>query len=63
MDVDAAALQDISNQLDEDPREAGVLVGFIAGYAAGLAEGSQMASFERAHRASVQFMRQRLTRE
>ena len=63
VDVDLGALQVLSHHLEEEPREAGVLVGFIAGYAAGLAQGGQMASFERAHRASIQFMRQHLTRE
>lgn len=36
----------------EDP-DAGIAAVFIAGYAAGLAEGTEQADFDRAHRMSV----------
>ena len=61
VEVNLEALQKISAHLDNDPNQDRILTGFIAGYAAGLAQGSEMASFERAHQASVQFMQQYFT--
>ena len=61
--VDGEALERIADTIKDDPPVDHVLVGFIAGYAAGMAQGSGMASFERAHAASVQFMRKHLSRE
>ncbi len=61
VDINLEALQQISAQIQHDPHQDPMLVGFIAGYAAGLAQGGDMASFERAHQASVQFMQQYFT--
>ncbi len=56
VDVDLDVLQEIAQNVNDDPHRDRILVGFIAGYAAGLAEGGGMATFDRAHAASVQFM-------
>ncbi len=61
--VNVQTLEEIAHHVDDDPDQARLLVGFIAGYAAGLAQGGQMASFARAHGASVQFMHKHLTGE
>ncbi len=61
--VNIEALEELAQTIPDNTPDPKLLVGFIAGYAAGLAEGSDMASFERAHSASVQFMRKYLTRE
>lgn len=37
-----------------------LLGGFLAGYATGMAEGSQQADFDRAHRAALAFLTQQL---
>ena len=60
VEVDLEALQNISAHLEDEPSQDPIVTGFIAGYAAGLAQGSGMASFERAHSASVQFMQKHL---
>lgn len=54
--IDVAALQEIAHNINDEPQRDQILVGFIAGYAAGLAEGSGMAAFHKAHAASVRFM-------
>lgn len=56
VDIDIEGLQAIAAHFTADPNRDQLLVGFIAGYAAGLAEGSDMATFDRAHAASVQFI-------
>ena len=61
--VNIEALEKIAATIKDDPTKDHVLVGFIAGYAAGMAQGSGMAAFERAHTASVQFMGKHLARE
>ena len=61
--VNIEALEKIAATIKDDPSKDHVLVGFIAGYAAGMAQGSGMASVERAHAASVQFMGKHLARE
>ncbi|WP_022871531.1 hypothetical protein [Yaniella halotolerans] len=61
--VDIAALQTVAHNINDDPQRDYLLVGFIAGYAAGLAEGGGMAPFDKAHAASVGFMRKNTSRE
>jgi len=56
VNIDADALQGIAANVTTAPDRDQLLVGFIAGYAAGLAEGSGMATFDKAHAASVRFM-------
>lgn len=56
VNVDIDTLKAIAATINDDPLRDHLLVGFVAGYAAGLAEGTGMASFDRAHAASVQFM-------
>ncbi|MGO1536089.1 MAG: hypothetical protein ACTHWM_04115 [Yaniella sp.] len=63
VDIDIVTLQEIAQNLNDDPQRDRILVGFIAGYAAGLAEGGGMATFDKAHAASVQFMYKRTSRE
>lgn len=63
VNIDVAALQNLATKTSDDPNQAHILVGFIAGYAAGLAEGSGMTGFDRAHAASVQFMHKTLAVE
>lgn len=63
VDVDIDVLQKIVQNLNDDPNRDRILVGFVAGYAAGLAEGGGMATFDRAHAASVQFMDKATSRE
>jgi len=63
VEVDLQTLEDISSSLPDESPKNRLMVGFIAGYAAGLAEGGGMASFDRAHAASTRFMRQQLTQE
>lgn len=57
VEVDLETLNKVATTIEDDPSQAQLLTGFIAGYAAGLAEGGGMADFERAHSASVRFMR------
>lgn len=61
--VDIATLRDIADALEHDEQTDKLLVGFIAGYAAGLAQGSGMAGFDKAHAASVRFMTKSLGAE
>ncbi|HIW47053.1 MAG TPA: hypothetical protein H9884_09175 [Candidatus Yaniella excrementigallinarum] len=56
VDIDIAALQRVAANLHANQSDDQLVVGFLAGYAAGLAEGAEMASFERAHAASLKFM-------
>ena len=63
VDIDLVTLQEIVQNLNDDPQRDSILVGFIAGYAAGLAEGGGMATFDKAHAASAQFMYKRTSRE
>jgi len=56
VDIDIAALKRIAENLDASHSTDQLVVGFLAGYAAGLAQGADMASFERAHAASLKFM-------
>lgn len=63
IEIDTVALRRIAETVQEDPPTDALLVGFIAGYAAGMAEGSGMAGFDKAHAASVRFMAKDLTRE
>lgn len=56
VEVDTQTLQGIAANISTASDRDQLLVGFIAGYAAGLAEGSGMATFDRAHAASMQFM-------
>lgn len=63
VDIDIVTLQEIAQNLNDDPQRDRILVGFIAGYAAGLAEGGGMATFDKAHAASVQFMYKHTSRE
>lgn len=61
--VNTQALEEIADTIKDDPATDHLLVGFIAGYAAGMAQGGGMASFEQAHAASVQFMGKHLSKE
>ena len=63
VDVNTDGLHQIADTVNEDPGTDQLLVGFIAGYAAGLAQGSGMAKFDTAHAASVRFMTKHLIRE
>lgn len=56
VEIDIAALKRVAANVHADQSEDQLVVGFLAGYAAGLAEGAEMASFERAHAASLSFM-------
>lgn len=56
VNVDIDILQSIASTIKDDPNRDRLLIGFIAGYAAGLAEGSDMTTFDHAHAASVKFM-------
>lgn len=61
--VDINALRRIADGIEYDPKTDELLVGFIAGYAAGMAQGSGMAGFDKAHAASVNFMAKNLVTE
>lgn len=61
--VDVEALRRIADGIDYDHNTDELLVGFIAGYAAGMAHGSGMAGFAKAHAASVNFMAKNLLTE
>lgn len=63
VEVDVPTLEELSTRTPDDPTKARLLIGFIAGYAAGLAQGGSMASFDRAHAASLRFLRKQLMRE
>lgn len=63
VEVDLETLDRIAATIDDGPSQAHLLIGFIAGYAAGLAEGGGMADFDRAHAASVRFMRKHVVGE
>lgn len=64
IEVDTAALHQLVNAVNAHPTAKDALVmGFIAGYAAGMAQGEGMASFDRAHTASLRFMHRTLTGE
>lgn len=63
VELDLDTLQHLIATLGDDAEHAPLLVGFIAGYAAGRAEGEGMASFERSHAASVRFMAKSLSGE
>ena len=63
VDVDTAALRRIADGIDHDQHTDDLLVGFIAGYAAGMAQGSGMADFDKAHAASVRFMTKNVAAE
>lgn len=56
VEIDIATLGRIAANLDLTQIQDKLTIGFIAGYAAGLAEGAQMASFDHAHAASLKFM-------
>ena len=60
LDEVAALGAQARSQHPEDP-DAGTTVAFLAGYAAGLAEGSGQADFDRSHRASLSALRRMLT--
>lgn len=57
LEVRIETLHQIAKSIQDDPETDQLLTGFIAGYAAGMAQGSGMASFDRAHTGSVRFMR------
>ena len=63
VDVDTDALRRIADGIENNPETDDLLVGFIAGYAAGMAQGSGMAGFDKAHSASVSFMVKNLVTE
>ncbi|GAA4107949.1 hypothetical protein [Enteractinococcus coprophilus] len=61
--VDIATLRHIADAIDHDEQTDKLVVGFIAGYAAGIAQGTGMAGFDKAHAASVSFMAKSLGTE
>lgn len=63
VDVDTATLLQLAQRLNHDPETDPVHIGFVAGYAAGMAQGSGMADFDKAHAASLRFMSKMLDKE
>lgn len=63
VEVRLETLHQIAKSIQDDSDTDQLLTGFIAGYAAGLAQGSGMASFDRAHTRSVRFIHKYLTGE
>ena len=63
VDVDIDVLRRIADGVDHDESTDELFVGFIAGYAAGMAQGSGMVGFDKAHAASVNFMTKNLVTE